>query len=176
LVRRMAGTSSRRAFVFGVLACLFLAPVPLVAGPFFSSWAVGLIFGITLYGLAAVAVLLALYCLVVLNTRRTTWGLAVFVGTSLAFILPAHIVIALLALVGVASAWVIRIVPSLMATRRVPTVSSGWRRTLVVTGIALIATVVWGQMTDHGVAGSAARTTVSGFNGSWRDSVAAVAL
>ena len=47
VVRRLARTDSRRAYVFGVLACLFLAPIPLVPGPFFSLWAIGLIFGIT---------------------------------------------------------------------------------------------------------------------------------
>ena len=57
VVRRMTGSASRGAFLFGFLACLFLAPVPFIPGPHFSSWAVGLIFGITLYGLAAVAAL-----------------------------------------------------------------------------------------------------------------------
>ena len=42
-----------------------------------------------------------------------TWALAVFVGTAAALIVPAHIVIALLALVGVGSVWTIRIVQSL---------------------------------------------------------------
>ena len=70
LVRRMArhrfaGAPTSSAFV----ACLFLAPVPLIPGPFFSSWAVGMIFGITLYGLGAVAALLALYSIVVLGSR-----------------------------------------------------------------------------------------------------------
>ena len=56
VVRRMTGTTSRAAFMFGFLACLFLAPVPLLPGPFFSSWAAGMISGIPLYGLSAVAV------------------------------------------------------------------------------------------------------------------------
>jgi hypothetical protein len=33
LVRRMTGTSSRAAFLLGFLTCLFLVPVPLIAGP-----------------------------------------------------------------------------------------------------------------------------------------------
>ena len=61
--------SSRAAYLFGFLACLFLAPVPLIPGPFFSSWAVGMIFGITLYGLGAVAGLLAMYS--VARARRS---------------------------------------------------------------------------------------------------------
>ena len=101
LVRRMSGTASRRAYLFGLLACLFLAPVPLLPGPFFGTWAAGLLFMITVYGLAAVAVLLALYGLAVLGGRQATWALAVFAGSAVALILPAHIVIALLGLVGV---------------------------------------------------------------------------
>ena len=104
LVRRVTGTTSRGAFVFGFLACLFLAPVPLVSGPFFGDWAVGLIFGITLYGLAAVAALLAMYGLTVLTDRPATWALAGFVGTAFAVLLPAHLILALLAVVGVGAA------------------------------------------------------------------------
>jgi hypothetical protein len=171
LVRRMARTASRRAYLFGFLACLFLAPVPWIPGPHFSSWAVGLVFGITLYGLAAVAVLLALYGLAVLGTRRPTWALAGFAGSAVAFILPAHIVIALLGLVGLGSAWAIRNVRSVIAARRLPIVSQVWRRTIIAAGIALVATAVWGLVTGHGLGGSALSPGVSPFNASWRDSV-----
>jgi hypothetical protein len=47
-----------------------------------------------------VAVLLALYGLVVLAPKTPTWALTGFVGSAVAFALPAHIVIAVLALVG----------------------------------------------------------------------------
>ena len=33
LVRRLTGSTSRGAFLFGFLACLFLAPVPFIPGP-----------------------------------------------------------------------------------------------------------------------------------------------
>ena len=81
LVRRLTGATSLGAFLFGFIACLFLAPIPIIAGPHFSSWAVGLIFGITLYGLAAPAVLLAMYGLAVLGGRPPTWALAAFAGS-----------------------------------------------------------------------------------------------
>jgi hypothetical protein len=176
LVRRMTGTSSGGAFLFGFLACLFLAPVPFIAGPHFSSWAVGLIFGITLYGLATVAALLALYSLVVLAKRDATWALAIFVGSATTFILPAHIVIALLGLVGLGSVWGIRIARSLIATRRFPQVAPVWRRTFVATGIALAATVAWGLLTGHGAVSNGASAGVTPFNASWRESVAIITL
>ena len=176
VVRRMAGTSSRGAYLFGFFACLFLAPVPLIPGPFFSTWAVGLIFGITLYGLAAVAVLLAMYSIAVLGTRTATWPLAGFVGSGVALIVPAHVVVALLALVGVGSVWTIRILQSLVATRRLPIVSEVWRRTFMATGIAIVVTVGWGLLTGHGVGTSGLSASVSPFNASWRDSVAITVL
>ena len=61
IVRRMTGSRSRGLFLFGFVACLFLAPAPL---------AVGMVFEIRMYGLAAVAVLLSLYALAVIGTSR----------------------------------------------------------------------------------------------------------
>jgi hypothetical protein len=176
LVRRMTGSASRGAFLFGFHACVFLAPVPFISGPWFSSWAVGLIFGITLYGLAAVAVLLALYSLAVLGRRQASWALATFVGSAAALIVPAHLVIALLALVGVGSVWTIRIVQSLIATRRLPVVAPVWRQTFVATGIAIVVTVAWGLLTGHGLGTSGLSPSVSPFNASWRESVAITTL
>jgi hypothetical protein len=176
VVRRMTGSSSGGAFLFGLLACLFLAPIPFIAGPHFSSWAVGLVFGITLYGLATVAALLALYSLTVLGKRNATWTLAAFVGSATALIVPAHIVIALLGLVGVGSVWTIRIAHSLIGTQRFPEVAPVWRRTYIATGIALAATVAWGLLTGHGAVSSGASPGVTPFNESWRESVAIITL
>jgi hypothetical protein len=176
VVRRMTGSASRGAFLFGFLACLFLAPVPFIPGPHFSSWAVGLIFGITLYGLSAVSVLLAMYGLIVLGTRNATWALTTFVGSAAAMILPAHIVIALLSLVGLGSVWTIRVARSLVATRRLPFVAPVWRRTFIATGIVLVATVTWGLLTGHGAVSGGASAGVTPFNASWQASVAIITL
>ena len=100
LVRRVNGSVSRAAFVFGFAICLILTPIPLLTGPFFSVWAAGLLYGIAVFGLAAVAVLFALYLLAVMGPLRPSWPLACFAGSAFAFILPAHVVIALLAMVG----------------------------------------------------------------------------
>jgi hypothetical protein len=171
VVRRLTGTTSWRAYLLGFAACLFLAPIPVIPGPYFSSWAVGLVFGITQYGLAAVAVLLALYMVTVLAGRGTGWPLAIFSGSAIAFILPAHLVVGLLALAGLGSVWGFRVVSSLWSTRRLPDVSPVWRRTLAATGAAVSATVTWGVLTGHGLAASAASPSVAPFNASWSDSV-----
>jgi hypothetical protein len=130
-----------------------------------------MIFGVTIYGLAAVAVLLGLYSLSVLGRLKVTWALATFVGSAIAMIVPAHLVVGLLVVVGVGSVWAIRIVRSLYATRRLPTIETAWRRTLIVAGIVIFATLAWGIATGHG-AGPSAPPDVPPFNASWRDSIA----
>ena len=181
LVRRLAGTDSRQAYLLGFFACVLLAPVPVIPGPFFSSWAVGMIFGITLYGLGALAGLLALYSVVTLGRRTTSWALAGFVGCAVAFILPAHLAIAALAFVGVVGIWSVRIGRSSTATRRLPIVPPIWVRALAATAVTIVATVAWGMLTGHGTGGATSATlapslVVSPFNVSWRDSVAITIL
>jgi hypothetical protein len=176
LVRRVTESPTRGAFLFGFLACLFLTPVAFIPGPHFSSWAVGLIFGITSYGLAAVAVLLAMYSLAVLGRRQANWALAAFVGSAVAMILPAHVVIAVLALVGAGSVWAMRIVGSLVAARRPPQMAPIWRRTYIATGVAVVATVAWGSLSRHGVGSTGLSPSVSPFNASWAGSVAVILL
>jgi hypothetical protein len=180
LVRRLVGGKSRGDYMFGFAACLFLAPLPLIPGPFFSSWAVGMIFGITLYGLGAVAGLMALYSVVVLSGRAATWALGSFVGSAVAFILPAHLAIAVLALVGVGIVWTIRAIQTTNA-RRLPLVPHIWVRTLIATSVAILATVLWGMATGHSQGGGSSSgvaqpTVVSPFNASWRESVAITVL
>ena len=171
LVRRVAGTRSRAAFLFGCVTCVFLAPVPVIPGPFFSSWAVGLIFGITLYGLAAVTALLSVYCLWVLMERPESWALAVFVGSTFTRLLPAHLLIAGLGVVGLGAVWMMRVLPALRRTGRLPVVPTMWRRVWLVTAVAVLVTLAWGLLTGHGVGGSGSSASVAAFNASWRDSL-----
>lgn len=175
LARRTARTSSRRVYVFGFLACLFLAPVPLT-GTFFSAWPAGMVFGINLYGLAAVAILFALYCFGVLTSRRPSWGLSGLVGSAIAFTLPAHVAIALLGALGVVSAWALRVVRSLISTHRLPGLGPLWRRGGLVAAGLLGVTLIWGAMTGHALGGASSPTLVPPFSAAWRDSVALTTL
>jgi hypothetical protein len=170
-VRRMTGSRSRYAYLFGFLACLFLAPIPLVAGPVLSAWAAGLLFGITLYGLAALSVLLGLYAVSVVGDGPPTWGLAIFAGTAAALILPAHIVIGVLALVGVAGAATVAILSKIIRSGSYPVVPSAWRRVYLAAWIATAATAAWAVLTGHGLAASPPLSTVLPFNATWRDTV-----
>jgi hypothetical protein len=177
IVQRLTRSASRAAYLWGFVACLFLAPMPVVpGGPFFGSWAVGLIFGITLYGLGAVAVLYALYCLVRLRDAEQTWALAFFVGTAVAFILPAHLVMAVLAFVAVGVVWTMRGARSIRHARPFRFAKPSWLQTAIVAGILAIATLAWGRLMDHGVAGSATASRIPPFNASWAGSIAIMVL
>lgn len=176
LVRRVARTTSRGAYVVGFLTCLFLAPVPVLSGPFFSTWAVGMIFGITLYGLAAVAVLLALHALVTSGGSAASWRRDGFLASVSTSILPAHLLLALLAVVGVATAWTVQMIVN--RGRAAAHRSGSWRfrRAAVLTCSGLVATAGWGLITGHGIYGSGASSTVLPFNGTWAASVGITAL
>ena len=90
--------------------------------------------------------------------------------------LAAHIAIAVLALVGIGFVWTIRVVRSLAVTRRFPVVAPVWRRTFIVTGIAIVTTVGWGLLTGHSVGGSGLSPSVTPFDAAWREAIATTIL
>ena len=176
LVRRITGATARSAFFFGFLACLFLAPVPLIQGPLLGALSVGLIFGITAYGLAAVAVLFALYSLTVFDRQTSPWSVIVFIGTAAAVTVPAHLIVALLGIIGIGSVSIIRVGQSIATTGRLPAVSPVWRRTFLATAVVIAATIIWGFLTGHGIADSGTSPNVSSFGAFWLNAVVVTAL
>jgi hypothetical protein len=176
MVRRMVPTSSRAAYFFGCGVSLFLAPIPLTPGPFFSTWAVGLAFGITLYGLAAVGVLLGMHSIIVTSSRPPTWARAVFVGSIFAAVLASHLVIAALGLLGIGAVWLYGALRDVRETGRLRAVSPSWRRTIICASLVVTGTVIWGLVTRHGVGGSATSANVAAFNPTWSQSVFSVAV
>jgi hypothetical protein len=176
VVRRLGRTTSRGGYAFGFVVCLILTPVPLFAGPFFSVWAAGMIYGIAVFGMAAIAVLCVLYALAIQSALKPSWSLAAFLGSAVAFVLPAHIVIALLGLVGLGVPVAIRIGQAVVATHRLPAVSTIWWRTLIATVVAVVSTLVWGAITDHGLGGGGPLAGIAPFNDSWRDTILVVTV
>ena len=174
LVRLFAGTTSRFAYMFGVLASLFLAPISFA--PTLGPSNVGLIFGITTYGLATPAALLSLYCLAVIGKRRNTWAFACFASSAMAFLLSAHIAVAALALLGFGAVALIRTGRSVVATRRLPTLSALMMNTMAAAGLALVATAAWGQLTGHTLGAGGFPTNISPFNAAWLQSVGLTVL
>jgi hypothetical protein len=176
LVMRLTGGRSWRPFAFGVAACVTLAPVPVVASTYFSYWATGLLFGITHYGLAAVAILVTMYHLAILPGRRPDWLQAGLVGTATASVLPAHIILALEGVLGLgiaASAVVITTRPSRLAVQRL---LRTWDRSIAWFAVVVSASVIWGWLTGHGIGGSAPSQGVTSFNADWRESMLIIAL
>ncbi len=106
-----------------------------------------MIFGITAYGLAAVAVLSALYSLTVFDRQTSPWSVT-FIGTAAAVTVPAHLI--------VARSWdssasaVSRSSGSASRSRRRdvcrPCRPCGDERSWL-TAIVIVATVVWGLST-----------------------------
>jgi hypothetical protein len=176
LVRRVTGSRSTAALVLGALGCLFLAPIPLVPGPYFSSRAVGLIFGITTYGLAAVAVLLTMFAFASRPTARQSWTFAAFVGAAIAFIVPAHVVIAALAAVFAATTVAVRALRRRAWGQQLEILPSEWRRTTVCAGVGVVASVVWGTMSGHGIPATGVSPAIAPFNPEWRASMAIIVL
>lgn len=167
LVRRVTGRRSWTAYAFGFVACLFLTPIPLGGDTPFASWSAGLLFGITTYGIAGVAVVLALYAVTVVRRTPPSWPTALFAGNIAAFILPAHIVVALLAVVGVGAICVVHAAGALVGRRQIPAVSPGWQRTLSVTVVAMAIAALWGVVTGHGVASAGTSSRVGAFGYAW---------
>lgn len=176
LVRRLAGTNSWRAFVSGFVVLLVISPVATAEMTAMSSWAVGLLAGIAMYGTGAAAAVFAMYCVAVLGSRDATWGLAAFVGTAVAFILPAHIAIAVLGAVGALAVAAVRILASLRTSRSLPRPAPVWRRALAATAVITAATVGWGLLTGHGLGGTnAAPAVIAPFSSGWQETVVRLA-
>lgn len=182
IVRRLTETSSRGAYLFGAAAALCLAPLPLLGpfevplpGPYFATWARSLIFGVTLYGLGTIAVLLGLYSLAANVSRERWWGPSIFSGAVIASILPAHIVLAMLALVGVGGVALVQLAQSL-ARREWPSVGARRREALTAAAAITTATILWGILMGHGFGGSGLSVNVEPFNEAWRTSMLLLSL
>ena len=176
LVRKLGKTGMHRAFLTGFSAMLVLGPVATAEMTAMSSWAVGLLAGIAMYGMGAAAALLAMYSLAVLPSRQATWGLAVFVGTAAAFIVPAHIAIAVLGVVGVAAGGGFWVFLSLATRRSLPQLTTVQQRTLLATIVVASLTVGYGSLTGHGLGGTAAAPAViEPFSSGWRETVVRLA-
>jgi hypothetical protein len=84
----------------------------------------------------------------------------------IAFLLPAHIVIAALAFIGTAFASLLWIGRSVMLNRRLPVIPPVWWRSLLVTAGVGIGTLWWGFQTDHTL-GRGGAPIVAPFNFYW---------
>ncbi len=182
IVRRLTNPSSYSAFGFGVIACLLLAPVPLLAAPLFghipftASITAALLYGINTYGVAAVAALLGMHLITVLGSRPPSWTLAGFSGCLVAFVLPAHLAIAVLGMTGVGIVVAVNVARSLLATRHAPAMGLIWRRTTLVAVAVLAATFAWGSLTGHGLPVGAGSSGTGPFNAAWQQSVMLVVV
>jgi hypothetical protein len=172
VVRTVARTNSRAAFALGFVAAVILAPVPLRVDPFFGWWARGLVFGITLYGLAAVVVLLGIQLAVrpAFPDRSPShlYRACVFAAS-----LPAHIVAAAFGAVAATFACAATVIAERARHPRAwPSRVS--RDAMLAAGSVVgltVITLAWGLATDHGLGATAQSPSVSAFNASWISSI-----
>jgi hypothetical protein len=180
LVRRLAGTSSRGAFLFGAFACLLLAPLPLLfSGPHFTRWASGLIYAITLYGLGTIAALLSMSVATVMAVRpglNRPWSLSLMSGAVVASMVPTHIVVAILALIGATGAGALLSARAVLRTRRRPSVPTVWRGTLAATALIGSLTIGWGIVTGHQLGASGLSEGITPFSSAWVQTIIVTTL
>jgi hypothetical protein len=167
LIRRAAREPSRTAFLFGCIACLLLAPVPMPANHF-TWWGSGMVVGITLYGLGGVTVLLLLVMLFSLRGLPNSRVRTLFVGAVAASLLASHVVLAILAAVGVGSVIAADLVVSGIVRRRVVAPVRGWWALGLVAVVLGGATAIWGLSTGHAIGTSGLSPSVDPFNDVWR--------
>ena len=122
------------------------------------------------------AVLLVLHLFVVSESRPPSMALSLFSGAAVASVVPMHIVIALLGLVGIGGASIPWLLRSIVRQRRLPTVPVDWRRTTVISILAVVATICWGIVTGHGIGVSGLSERVSPFNSTWQSSIILTSL
>jgi hypothetical protein len=175
MFRRLTGVGSRRWQIASGAAGILLAPMPLILGAFFSWWARGAVFTISQYGLAAVIALLAITVFLD-RPARPSWPWSLFVGTLAASLLSAHIVVLLVGAAGVAGVWILRSFDHVVRTRGLLSVPVAWRRAVASAAFVGVATIVWGALTGHGIAGTASSSGITPFGGFWPEAVVTTAI
>jgi len=173
LVQAFGRTRSGSAFLFGFVDTLGLLPVQWLLTSYRAAWEVGLVIGITSYGLAAVAAILLLYCVTLVPVG--TWDLAraLFVAGTAALLAPAHILIFLLACVGVMGG----AVALLWAGGRGRWLAHVPRGALrVVPAVCVVAgvTLAWGAATGHGLGANGPSVGAVPFGEPWRQAIVAM--
>jgi hypothetical protein len=169
LARRLNETRSRAAFAFGAASALFLAPVP-IPGGLFGFWARGNVFGVTMYGLALIIVLLIALGIATFRTdwsRARTW----FAAATIASLLPAHVLLAGLGAVGAAATLGIWWGTESRRGGMVAQVPPNLMRLALVTGVLLVATLGWGVVTDHRIGASGLNAAIPPFASAWSEGV-----
>ncbi len=175
-VRRFTGREGRGPWILGFTSCLVLSPLPLLTDVYFGSYASGLLFAITTYGVGALIAVRVLDDATILGIHgRPGWLRSGLIGVTAAALLPAHIVIAALGLIGLAfaaGAWLLLAHPSRNVVR---SLVNAWARPVGVATALICLTAIWGLATGHGVGGSAPSTLVRPFNQEWARSILSTA-
>jgi hypothetical protein len=172
LVQAFGRTRSRGAFLWGCLGTLFLLPVPWLLPGYQAHWEFGLVIGITSYGLAAVAAILLLYAVTLAPVGRWDRPRVLVVAGTAGLLVPAHILVFLLACVGVV-AGALALVWAGGRGRVLAHVPPGVMRVVVASAVAAGLALAWGSATGHGLAANDASVGAVPFGEPWREATLA---
>jgi hypothetical protein len=174
LTRRINHTRSRAALLFAIACACVLAPIPMPAG-IFAYWARGNIFGVTMYGLGLVIVLLVVVDVVLRKPERTSARLLLSCA-AIASLIPAHVILAGLAAVGAFGSFAVAWLMKIPWREALSAVRPDAGRLIRGTAALATATVVWGILTGHQIGASNPHPSVPPFIDAWRDGVLAATL
>jgi len=169
--QRLLGRDRWSDFVLGAAGSVLLAPLPTHAATYFGSVARGSLFGITTYGLGLLVVAVTLYLIVTSTKDRAERD--AFTGVTAATLLPAHIALAMVTLAASLLLGALVVARQWWRRRRIEVDRRVWRISAAAF-LAVAATVIWGTITGHGLAGG--ETFGAPFGLRWLDTVLLVAL
>jgi hypothetical protein len=159
---RMSPLGNRReAAILSAFGMVTVAPMPFYIGLHFDWWARPIGYSITHYGLAYVAALLLVVLL--LRPPKTRSGRLV-VGALAGSLVASHVLIAVTAAIGLATALVLR----WTWTRGWSPWPTSWSGSVVlVLPVAMLTTTAWGAVTGHGLGASSPIEGIEPFDRAW---------
>jgi hypothetical protein len=167
--RRLAAMDTTEGFLLGGIGALLLAPLPLVAGYHFDSYASPLLISGFRYGLAAVPLLLMAYLAAAHRPWTGSWSESWTLGAIAAAVVALHVALAPPALVAATVTVVLVAIRSSGGIRAL--VGSPLARPLATALAAIVVTLAWGFLSGHGVPTETRSVAVTSFDVGWQRSV-----
>ena len=169
IVARLVTKPDRtEAFFLGAFGILTIGPIPFVFDEHFDWFARPLSFTVTQYGLAFVVVAIGIYVIVTRSARVSSsegLGAATFAG----LLFASHALVALTAAAGVLASGLVHWM------RETGDEGRAWLRAVLPTFLSaagvLAATLAWGTLSGHGIAGSASVVGIGQFDSTWQRAV-----
>lgn len=170
ICRRLTSLDTTEGFLLGALGMLLLAPLPLVFGYHFDSYASPLLVSGFRYGLSAVPLLLMAYLAAARVPWTGSWSESWMLASITAAVVALHVALAPAALLAAAVTIALVAIRSGHGIRTVA--RSPLARPLATAVAAVAITLAWGFLTGHGVPTETRSVAVTAFDIGWQRGVA----